>query len=360
MPKPELPTKSQIAELEAHFRLKFEPEMIKNKTGSLKLSKPMSDFFAISDILKFLDLTGNSLNKFAADLPNLMVLKLSRNKLRSVQGRYPRLVYFDICENRLSRGHCLPAMPHCHVLLASANQLIDFDEIEKFAPRLIWLEANENFLIKTPKKLNYLSKLSISNNSITHFRSDSIYLSQVDISFNNLEDDSSYGMFPLLEDSGLIWTDHVTKCSISDHVTPVKFYGYSDLIRFIKLNNFDESGLIQINHIKSLRIILESTSCMYESFPVYVRQYYSKMLKINETLRKLVGMSHISHSRSAEVIYAIKIQNWWRQLSNKKIELEKLKKAVGQIEAWWIGTNTKRKINEALKSGNDSLMSHFC
>ena len=50
-------------------------------------------------------------------------------------------------------------------------------------------------------------------------------------------------------------------------------------------------------------------------------------------------------------ISASKIQNWWRKISSGNSELAKRKKAVSKIEAWWIGTNTKRKINNALKSG---------
>lgn len=52
-----------------------------------------------------------------------------------------------------------------------------------------------------------------------------------------------------------------------------------------------------------------------------------------------------------ESISASKIQNWWRKISTGNSELTKRKNAVSKIEAWWIGTNTKRKINNALKSG---------
>ena len=58
----------------------------------------------------------------------------------------------------------------------------------------------------------------------------------------------------------------------------------------------------------------------------------------------------ISKSKN-ESISASKIQNWWRKISTGNGELTKRKNAVSKIEAWWIGTNTKRKINNALKSG---------
>ena len=56
-----------------------------------------------------------------------------------------------------------------------------------------------------------------------------------------------------------------------------------------------------------------------------------------------------------ETISASKIQNWWRKISTGNSELTKRKNAVSKIEAWWIGTNTKRKINNALKSGKYNL-----
>ena len=52
-----------------------------------------------------------------------------------------------------------------------------------------------------------------------------------------------------------------------------------------------------------------------------------------------------------ETVSASKIQTCWREISMGNSELTKRKNAVSKIEAWWIGTNTKRKINNALKSG---------
>ena len=44
----------------------------------------------------------------------------------------------------------------------------------------------------------------------------------------------------------------------------------------------------------------------------------------------------------------IKIQRWYRKIRSQKINLEKSRKAVQKIEAWWIGTLLRRKIKDAV------------
>ena len=58
-----------------------------------------------------------------------------------------------------------------------------------------------------------------------------------------------------------------------------------------------------------------------------------------------------------EELEASKIQTWWRNIQSRNKNVEKQKRAVEIIEAWWIGTNVKRKIAEALKNGESVLFS---
>ena len=78
-----------------------------------------------------------------------------------------------------------------------------------------------------------------------------------------------------------------------------------------------------------------------------LRHHFQMLLRTKDEFYKIFDISKTEN----ETISASKIQNWWRKISTGNSDLTKRKNAVSKIEAWWIGTNTKRKINNALKSG---------
>ena len=87
---------------------------------------------------------------------------------------------------------------------------------------------------------------------------------------------------------------------------------------------------------------------MDTEFPTHLRRFYAQILKIKSDLRGLVNMNQLSLSTTNS---ASKIQHWWRQLAGQKLENENRKRAAAIIEAWWIGTTTRLKIDIAVKSG---------
>ena len=106
------------------------------------------------------------------------------------------------------------------------------------------------------------------------------------------------------------------------------------------------------HHNRLLNRSKEKTKIISPSYSSDLRRHFQMLLRTKNEFYKIFDI----HKNENPTISASKIQNWWRKISSGNCELANRKNAVSKIEAWWIGTNTKRKINNALKSGNFDQM----
>ena len=100
-------------------------------------------------------------------------------------------------------------------------------------------------------------------------------------------------------------------------------------------------------HNKLLNRRKEKAEIITPNYSSDLRRHYQMLLRTKDEFYKIFDISKSEN----ETVSASKIQTWWREISMGNSELTKRKNAVSKIEAWWIGTNTKRKINNALRSG---------
>ena len=202
--------------------------------------------------LRVFDAAKCSLRQFRVSLPHLEVLNLAGNRLAELSGAYlPRLVHLDVSENRFASFDRSPHLPWCHYLNISGNQLIQLDQLHQQLPRLVELQAAENFLVAMAK-LAYVSVVNMSNNSLEQIKLCSLFVTHLDVSFNSIEASSDQEplITPLMETDGLQWNDHVSQ--FTEQPCPISFNGSDEFTRFLKLNNYHHIvGLI--TKLKSLQ-----------------------------------------------------------------------------------------------------------